>query len=401
MEQAIFTFIMLLCGLLLVCHLAGNIFFTCGMIRVKSVNTIILQSLLSFAVVFVIHILVGHDVMHGTSDPATQTATWVNALFNLIPTQQRLHPEMVNVFKFYQALLPCISVAIIASITAERLRTTPFLFFTIILTAVIFPVAAYWVWGRSWLTQFGFVDNSGSSLVYLIGSLAGLTGSLILGPRIKRYSPNPLEASNIPLAFQGMLFIILGCFGFNVGTYLMQSQQFDFDKISLILINTTLALSAGMIIMSVLSKIFFRVADLTLIMNGAIAGMVAIAPMPLYDTSTPALIIGSAASLAAFVTIHLFNSMEIEDPAGSFASFGVATVIGVCSIPTTKSFFEQVCIQLVGLTAISAWVVTVSAITWIAIRLFTGLGYHNNNTDLDINECGISAYPQFQIKVSS
>lgn len=400
LEEILFPILLLLCGLLLLCHLLGNVFFTCGMIRVKSINTIILQNLSAFSLVFIIHLLIGHDIMHGNPVLHNSAATIFNYLLGLAPIETPHSKHALYAVQFFHALLPCISVAIIASMTAERLRLIPFLVFTLVLTIIIFPISAYWVWGRSWLMQFGFIDRSGTSLVYLIGSLAGLTGTLILGPRASKHPYQPLEACNIPLATQGMFLILLGCIGLNTGTYLLQNQDLSVENISLIFTNNCLAFSAGILANLILTRIVYRTSDLTLIFNGAIAGLVAIAPMPLYQSALPAISIGALAGFATFAVINLSNKLKIEDPTGAFGSFGIAAILGLCAVPTSRHFLAQLGIQIIGTSFISVWVILISAATWYAIKIAIGLGYSKSSQQhgLDILECGINAYPQFQIK---
>ena len=302
---------------------------------------------------------------------------------------------------FFQMVFVATTASIVSGAVAERVKVWPFLFFIIGLTAFIYPIVGSWHWGAGWLSEMGFVDFAGSTIVHSVGGWAALMGVLFIGPRIGKYredgtlSVNMLP-SNLPLVTLGVFILWMGWFGFNGGSQLALGTAADAVSMANIFVNTTLAAAAGVVIVMVSNEILYKKIDLTLVLNGALAGLVAITAGP--DTASPllAIMIGAVGGLLATIAVPLLNKLKIDDVVGAIPVHLVAGIWGTMAVPLSNPSASFL-VQGVGVLSIAAFVVITSAILWYTLKVVFGIRI-DQATELkgiDITELAGPAYPEF------
>ena len=292
------------------------------------------------------------------------------------------------------------TASIVSGTVAERIKFWPFVIFVIVLTGFIYPIIGSWEWGAGWLdTKFGFSDFAGSTLVHSTGGWAALIGAIILGPRLGKYADgkvNPIPGSNMPLATLGVFILWLGWFGFNGASQLAMGTINDADSIAKVFVNTNMAAVAGVIVAVVYTQLRYGKIDLTMALNGALAGLVAITAEPLTPSVPFALLIGGIGSLLACLTVPLLDKFKIDDVVGAIPVHLVAGIFGTLIVPLTNdgATFGG---QLVGVLAVGAFVCSISAIVWFLLKLTIGLrvSEEDERIGLDQAETGVPSYPEF------
>src|SRR5690554_1552710 len=297
-------------------------------------------------------------------------------------------------------------MSIVSGAIAERMKLWVFLSFAIVMSAIIYPIGGSWGWGSTEVLglfsfeSIGFKDFAGSGIVHMVGACAALAGVLLLGPRIGKYSKEgharAIPGANIPLATLGTFILWLGWFGFNGASVLKLSDITSAHSVAVVFLNTNAAASGGLLGALIISYLKFRKADLTMILNGALAGLVAITASP--DTTSPvlAVLIGVAAGILVVFSILLMDKLQLDDPVGAISVHGVAGLLGLLVVPLSApgtTFLGQ----LVGAATLFAWAFVASLIVWWLLRRFFGLRIspHDEYQGADISECGMEAYPEF------
>jgi ammonium transporter, Amt family len=394
------TLFLLFSGALVMWMAAGFSMLEAGLVRSKNTTEILTKNILLYALACIAYQIIGFDIMYQDNE----TAGWLPTFGFGIEATAEGATQSRDVDFFFQVVFVATAMSIVSGAVAERMKLSSFLIFAIFMTAVIYPVEGYWTWGAGFLGAsiedggLGFSDFAGSAIVHMAGAMAALSGVLLLGPRKGRYSSKGIKAmpgANMPLVALGTFILWMGWLGFNGGSQLTLNSTTDADSIARIFVNTNAAAAAGAIIVYLLSTVLYGKADLTLIVNGALAGLVTITAAP--DSPTPALAVafGAFGATIAFFAIKFLDKIQIDDPVGAISVHGVAGIMGVLLVPLTKdvSFLTQ----LIGIAVIAAWVFGASFAVWFVIKKSFGIriSQQDEYDGADSAECGIEAYPEF------
>jgi Amt family ammonium transporter len=304
---------------------------------------------------------------------------------------------------FFQMVFCATAMSIVSGTIAERIKLVPFLIFAIFLTGIIYPIQGSWTWGGGWLSEMGFSDFAGSTIVHSVGGWAALTGALIIGPRIGKYGPNgqvnAIPGSNLPLATIGTFILWFGWFGFNGGSQLALGSAADAAAIANVYVNTNMAACAGLVAALVLSILLYKKTDLTFVLNGALAGLVAITAGPDVATPLQAMIIGAIGGILTTLAIPLLDKVGVDDVVGAISVHLVSGIWGTLAvaIPGLNGSGDMGT-QIIGILAIGIFTVILSAIGWFVLKAIYGLRptKEEENVGLDISELGMDAYPEFK-----
>jgi Amt family ammonium transporter len=275
-----------------------------------------------------------------------------------------------------------------------------FFLFAVVLTGFIYPVQGFWKWGGGWLEQLGFQDFAGSGVVHLCGAAAALAGVLLLGARKGKYGPRgqvfAIPGCNLPLATLGTLILWMGWFGFNGGSELRISDVGEANSVALVFVNTNMAAAGGLAFALLLARLWFGKADLTMALNGALAGLVAITAEPLAPTPIGATLIGAIGGLLVVASIVTLDKLRIDDPVGAISVHGVVGMWGLLAVPIYNEE-AGLWVQLAGLLSIFLWVFLMSLLVWAAIKYTAGIRVdaEHEYEGVDLSECGMEAYPEF------
>ena len=300
---------------------------------------------------------------------------------------------------FFQMVFVAATCSIVSGALAERIKLWPFLIFSVLLTGVIYPIQGSWTWGGGWLSEMGFSDFAGSTIVHSVGGWAALTGAIILGARKGKYGAdgqiNPLPGSNLPMATLGTFILWMGWFGFNGGSQLAMGSAADIRDIGTIYINTNLAAAAGVIVAIVMTQIMYKKVDLTMTLNGALGGLVAITAEPLAPSPGLAIFVGAIGGLLVVVAVPLLDKLKIDDVVGAIPVHLVAGIWGTLAVTFTGG--ASFTTQLIGIVAIGAFVVVTTSIVWFILKAIIGIRVSEEEefVGLDQSECGLEAYPEF------
>ncbi|MDO5642708.1 MAG: ammonium transporter [Paracoccus sp. (in: a-proteobacteria)] len=397
------TLLFLIGGFLVMWMAAGFAMLEAGLVRSKNVTTQLFKNVSIFAIAGVMFWLVGYNLMY-PGDHWTVT--------NLIG--QLFQPKSVDAVGagnaadgyssgsdfFFQLMFCATTASIVSGTLAERVKLWPFMIFTVILTGFIYPIEASWQWGEGWLNQRGFSDFAGSTLVHATGGFAALAGAIVLGPRLGKYRADgriqAMPGSNLALATLGMFILWLGWFGFNGASQLALGTISDAADVSRIFVNTNMAAAAGVIAAIIATQLIYGKIDLTMVLNGALAGLVAITAEPLTPSIPAALLIGAVGGVIAVVAVPLLDRLKIDDVVGAIPVHLCAGIWGTLIVPATNPDTSYVT-QLLGVIAIGAFVFIASLIVWMVLRAGMGIRISQEAeiTGMDISEMGMEAYPDF------
>jgi len=301
---------------------------------------------------------------------------------------------------FFQVVFVATAMSIVSGAVAERMKLWSFLVFAVVMTSFIYPVQGYWKWGGGWLDEIGFNDFAGSGVVHLCGASAALAGVLLLGARKGKYgkdgSINAIPGANLPLATLGTFILWFGWFGFNGGSELRISDVGEANSVAAVFVNTNMAAAGGTVLGLITARLLFGKADLTMALNGALAGLVAITAEPLTPSPLEATLIGAFGGILVVFAIVTLDRLHIDDPVGAISVHGVAGIWGLLAVPLTNAE-ATLAAQAIGLGSILGWVFATSFIAWLIIRLIMGIrvGEEEEYEGVDIGECGLEAYPEF------
>ena len=397
LQYSLDTFYFLVCGALVMWMAAGFSMLEAGLVRAKNTTEILTKNILLYAIACTMYMIVGYSVMYDggiflsgiTGDGLADDATYApSADF------------------FFQVVFVATAMSIVSGAVAERMKLFAFAIFAVVMTGFIYPMEGSWTWGEQSvfgmynLGDIGFLDFAGSGIVHMAGAAAALAGVILLGARKGKYGPNgeirAIPGANLPLATLGTFVLWLGWFGFNGGSVLATANIDDANSVAVVFMNTNAAAAGGVIAALITAKLMFGKADLTMILNGALAGLVAITAGP--DTPTPlvATLIGAVGGVLVVFSILAFDKLKIDDPVGAISVHGVVGIWGLLAVPLTNedgSFFAQI----VGALTIFVWVFVASLIVWGIIKATMGLRVSEEDEyqGVDIAECGMEAYPEF------
>ncbi|GHB03490.1 ammonium transporter [Modicisalibacter luteus] len=407
LNYALDTFYFLICGVLVMWMAAGFAMLEAGLVRSKNTAEILTKNIVLFAIACTMYLLVGYFIMY-----SSDAGGILPNLGFLVGSENTVDAVLnggddapyysARADFFFQVVFVATAMSIVSGAVAERMKLWAFLAFAVIMTGFIYPVSGYWTWGGGWLSEIGFSDYAGSGIVHMAGAAAALAGVLVLGPRKGKYGKNgaiyAIPGANMPLATLGTFILWMGWFGFNGGSELKVSDVASANNMAQVLLNTNAAAAGGVIAALVLAKIWFRKADLTMALNGAIAGLVSITADPLSPTGLGATIIGAIGGLLVVVSIVALDKLKIDDPVGALSAHGVVGIWGVMAVPLNNGD-ASFGVQLIGIIGIFAWVFIASLIVWLVIKAIMGVRVSEEEEyeGVDLAECGLEAYPEFTV----
>ncbi|MDC8442598.1 ammonium transporter [Halomonas aquamarina] len=408
LSYALDTFYFLICGVLVMWMAAGFSMLEAGMVRSKNTAEILTKNIALFAIACTMYLLVGYYIMYSSGEGG-----FLPSLGFLIGTENSVdavlaggedapYYSMRSDF-FFQVVFVATAMSIVSGAVAERMKLWAFLAFAVVMTAFIYPVSGYWTWGGGWLDGVGYSDYAGSGIVHMAGAAAALAGVLVLGPRKGKYgkdgSIHAIPGANMPLATLGTFILWMGWFGFNGGSELKMSDIGSANNVAQVFVNTNAAAAGGVIAALILAKLWFRKADLTMALNGALAGLVAITADPLSPSALGAALIGAIGGLIVVAAIITLDKLKLDDPVGAISVHGVVGIWGVLAVPLNNgdaSFGAQ----LIGIVGIFGWVFIASLVVWLVLKAVMGIRVSEEEEyeGVDIAECGLEAYPEFSVK---
>ena len=402
LAYALDTFYFLVMGAFVMWMAAGFTMLESGLVRAKNTTEILTKKISLYSIACIMYMIVGYNLMYpGSGDGIIPALTFFlgedNTTEAVLASGGDIYYSGIS-DHFFQVVFVATACSIISGAVAERMKLWPFLGFCVVMTAFIYPVQGYWKWGGGFLDEAGFSDFAGSGVVHLCGAAAALAGVLVLGSRRGKYEPdgrpNAMPGCNLPLATLGTFILWLGWFGFNGGSELIISNVVEANAVSMIFVNTNLAAAGGVMGSLILSKLMFGKSDLTMGLNGAIAGLVSITAEPLAPTPGLALLIGFIGGLIVVFSIVTLDKMQIDDPVGAISAHGTAGIWGLLAVSLTSGALVA---QIYGAAVIFLWTFIASFITWKIIKMFFGLRVSEGEEDegVDISECGLQAYPEF------
>ena len=392
------TLLFLMMGFLVMWMAAGFCMLEAGLVRSKNVSMQCIKNIGLYSVAGIMFWAIGYNLMYQGVD-----AGWIGT-----PTPKAI-PDPASETSgdysaasdwFFQMVFCAATASIVSGTLAERIKLWPFLIFTAVLTGILYPITGSWQWGAGWLSELGFSDFAGSTIVHSVGGWAALTGAILLGARSGKYGSSgevhPMPGSSIPLATLGTFILWLGWFGFNGGSQLALNGFENASAVSKIFVNTNLAAAAGVVVAMVLTQIVYKKVDVTMALNGALAGLVSITAEPLAPSVPAALFIGGIGGVIVVFTVPLLDKLKIDDVVGAIPVHLVAGIWGTLIVPLTNDGASYGT-QVVGIVSIGAFTVVGSAIAWTILKATVGIrvGEEEEALGLDKVEIGVEAYPEF------
>lgn len=406
LSYALDTFYFLVSGALVMWMAAGFAMLEAGLVRAKNTTEILTKNIALYAIACVMYMLVGYNLMYPSE---AVSAYWPgvsfmlgadNAAADVIASDGDTYYSGMSDF-FFQVVFVATAMSIVSGAVAERMKLWSFLFFSVVMTGFIYPIQGYWKWGGGFLdASFGFQDFAGSGVVHLCGASAALAGVLLLGARKGKYGKNgeinAIPGANLPMATLGTFILWLGWFGFNGGSELKISNVEEANAVALVFVNTNAAAAAGVIAALVTARMMFGKADLTMALNGALAGLVAITAEPLAPSPGLASIVGAIGGVLVVFSIITIDRLKIDDPVGAISVHGVVGIWGLLAVLLSNGD-ATLTGQLVGLVTIFAWTFIVSGIVWAILKAVIGIRVTEEEeyAGVDLVECGLEAYPEF------
>ena len=397
LQYALDTFYFLVMGALVMWMAAGFSMLEAGLVRSKNTAEILTKNIGLFAIACTMYMVYGYDVMYGGG-----------ALLSGISGQGETYSNASDFY--FQVVFVATSMSIVSGAVAERMKLFAFFAFAVIFTTLIYPLEGSWTWGGASvfglysLSDFGFYDFAGSGIVHMAGASAALAGVLLLGARKGKYDKDgksmPILGANLPLATLGTFILWMGWFGFNGGSVLAMASKESADAVAMVFVNTNAAAAGGVIAALLFAKLWFGKADLTMTLNGALAGLVAITAGPDTPSALVATLIGAVGGILVVLSIvWLDRKLRIDDPVGAISVHGVVGLWGLLAVPLTNSDVTFTG-QLVGAGTIFVWVFVASGVVWFALKTVMGIRVTKEDEDegADISECGLEAYPEFVTK---
>jgi Amt family ammonium transporter len=403
LAYALDTFYFLMTGALVMWMGAGFAMLEAGLVRSKNTVEILTKNIALYAVACLMYMLVGYNIMYG--DGANGVIPGLSFLLGADHTVDEVLKSGGETYYssladfFFQVVFVATAMSIVSGAVAERMKLWTFLAFAVVMTGFIYPVQGYWKWGGGFLDGLGFLDFAGSGVVHLCGASAALAGVFLLGARKGKYVDGkikPIPGANLPLATLGTFILWLGWFGFNGGSELKVSNIEEANAVSMVFVNTNTAAAGGLVAALLLSRAWFGKGDLTMALNGALAGLVAITAEPLTPSPLMATIVGIIGGLLVVAAIIFIDKAKIDDPVGAISVHGVCGIWGLLAVSFTNPEGSLVA-QLIGIVTIFAWVFGTSFVTWLILKAVMGLRVSEEEEleGVDMSECGLAAYPEF------
>ena len=406
LSYALDTFYFLVTGALVMWMAAGFAMLEAGLVRAKNTTEILTKNVVLYAIACTMYLLVGYHIMYSSESGGFFPNLGFligaeNSVDDVMSSGGDIYYSARSDF-FFQVVFVATAMSIVSGAVAERMKLWAFMLFAVVMTGFIYPIQGYWKWGGGFLDAAGFQDFAGSGVVHLCGATAALAGVLLLGARKGKYGKNgaiyAIPGANLPLATLGTFILWLGWFGFNGGSELMVSNVDEANAVAQVFVNTNAAAAGGVIAAIILAKLWFRKADLTMALNGALAGLVAITAEPLAPTAFGATLIGAVGGLLVVIAIVTLDKVKVDDPVGAISVHGVVGIWGLIAVPLSNgdATFGA---QLLGIVTIFAWTFIASLIVWGIIKAVMGIRVSEEEEyeGVDIAECGMEAYPEFNV----
>ena len=414
LSYALDTFYFLMSGALVMWMAAGFAMLEAGLVRAKNTAEILTKNISLFAIACIMYMLMGYNIMYpadgngifpaldlsfmfgGDNDPGEVLAQDFGAWYD-----GSYYSGMADFF--FQVVFVATAMSIVSGAVAERMKLWSFLAFAVVMTGFIYPLPGYWKWGGGFLDGLGFSDFAGSGVVHLCGASAALAGVLLLGARKGKYGPdgqvNAIPGANLPLATLGTFILWLGWFGFNGGSELIISNVGEANAVAAVFVNTNAAAAGGVIAALITAQLMFGKADLTMALNGALAGLVAITAEPLAPSPLWATIVGGIGGVLVVLSIVTMDRLKVDDPVGAISVHGVVGMWGLLAVPMSNGDATFLA-QIIGLVTIAVWTFAASFATWYIIKSIWGIRVSEEEeyAGVDVGECGLEAYPEFTNK---
>ena len=396
LSYAVDTFYFLIMGAMVMFMAPGFAMLEAGMVRSKNTSEILTKNVALFAISCVMYLLVGYAIMYGGGGMLIGAE---NTVDDVLASGGDVYYSARSDF-FFQVVFVATAMSIISGAVAERMKLWSFLLFAVVMTGFIYPLQGSWSWGGGFLSDAGFVDFAGSGIVHMCGATAALAGVLLLGPRQGKYGPNgevnAIQGSNMPLATLGMFILWFGWFGFNGGSELKLSNIDEANAVAQVFVNTNMAAAGGLIAALILARVMFGKADLTMALNGALAGLVSITAEPLSGTNVESMLIGAVGGLLVVLSIVALDKMRIDDPVGAISVHGTCGIWGLMAVLITTDG-ATLTGQLTGLATILGFTFAAALVVWFVIKMIFGIRLSDEDqmVGADVAEIGIVAYPEF------
>ena len=401
LQYALDTFYFLVCGALVMWMAAGFAMLEAGLVRAKNTTEILTKNISLYAIACIMYFVSGYAIMYG-GDYFLSSITGDGFTGAEEPATYAPSADF-----FFQVVFVATAMSIVSGAVAERMKLWAFLAFAVVMTGFIYPMEGSWTWGGNDvfgmynLGDLGFSDFAGSGIVHMAGAAAALAGVLLLGARKGKYGPNgevnAIPGSNLPLATLGTFILWLGWFGFNGGSVLATASVESANAVAVVFMNTNAAAAGGVVAALLTARALFGKADLTMALNGGLAGLVAITAEPSTPTALQAHLFGAFGGVLVVFSILALDKLRIDDPVGAISVHGVVGLLGLLLVPVTNdgaSFSGQI----IGALTIFGWVFIASFVVWGVIKAVMGIRVSEEEEyeGVDIAECGMEAYPEFK-----
>lgn len=411
LQYAMDTFYFLVCGALVMWMAAGFSMLEAGLVRAKNTTEILTKNIALFGIACTMYLVCGYAIMYGGTFFLSGIAGGEDLVASALAAKAEEGFDGGAVYSdasdfFFQVVFVATAMSIVSGAVAERMKLWAFLAFAVVMTGFIYPMEGSWTWGGNavfglyTLGDMGFVDFAGSGIVHMAGASAALAGVILLGARKGKYasdgSARAIPGANLPLATLGTFILWMGWFGFNGGSVLKLADVSNANAVAVVFLNTNAAAAGGLLAAMVTARLLFGKADLTMVLNGALAGLVAITAEPSTPTALQATLFGAIGGVLVVFSIIALDKMKIDDPVGAISVHGSCGLLGLLLVPITNAnstFFGQIA----GAATIFVWVFAASFVVWIALKAIMGLRVSEEEEDkgVDISECGLEAYPEF------
>jgi Amt family ammonium transporter len=398
------TFMFLVAGFLVFFMAAGFAMLEAGLVRGKNVTMQLTKNMGLFSLATIVYYLIGYNLMYPGDGWSFQGVLGAFSLTSLEPVGlEGAEPDLtyasVGSDFFFQLMFCAATASIVSGALAERIKLWPFLAFTAILVGLIYPIQASWKWGGGFLDGMGFQDFAGSTVVHSVGGWAALAGALILGPRIGKYKNGrtiPMPGSNLTLATLGTFILWLGWFGFNGGSQLYMDSAANVADISRIFSNTNAAAAGGALTAMILTQLLYKKPDLTMILNGALAGLVSITAEPLTPSLGGATLIGAVGGVIVVFAVPFLDKLKIDDVVGAIPVHLFAGIWGTIAVTFTNDA-ANLGVQLYSIMVVGVFTFVVSGAIWFILKATVGIRVSEEAeiSGLDTTELGMEAYPEF------
>ncbi|WP_339337844.1 ammonium transporter [uncultured Oceanicoccus sp.] len=403
LQYALDTFYFLICGALVMWMAAGFAMLEAGLVRSKNTTEILTKNVALYAISCIMYMVCGYAIMYG-GDVLLSTITGDG-----VTGAEEAATYAPSADFFFQVVFVATAMSIVSGAVAERMKLWAFLAFAVVMTGYIYPMEGSWTWGGNavfglyTLGDLGFSDFAGSGIVHMAGAAAALAGVLLLGARKGKYGPNgevnAIPGANLPLATLGTFILWMGWFGFNGGSVLATASVESANSVAVVFMNTNAAAAGGLVAALIVARVLFGKADLTMALNGALAGLVAITAEPSTPSALEATLFGAAGGALVVFSILTLDKLKIDDPVGAISVHGVVGLLGLLLVPLTNdgSSFSG---QLIGAATIFGWVFIASLVVWGILKAVIGIRVSEEEEyeGVDLSECGMEAYPEFTTK---